>query len=155
MNYLNMNKEALLPVVKELNILLSDYNLYYQKLRNFHWNIKGHNFFDLHNKFEEMYNDAKLKVDAIAERILTLNFHPISRFSDYLSTSSLTESESLISDEKMVEVLLHDHSVLLVQMKKTIDLATKAQDEGTIDLIGAYVRELEKDSWMLNAWLNK
>lgn len=155
MDYLSMNKETLLPVVKELNILLSDYNLYYQKLRNFHWNIKGHNFFDLHNKFEEMYNDAKLKVDAIAERILTLNFHPISRFSDYLATSSLKESESLLSDEKMVETLLHDHSILLNQMKKTIDLATKAEDEGTIDLIGAYVRELEKDSWMLNAWLNK
>ena len=155
MDYLNMNKEALLPVVKELNVLLSDYNLYYQKLRNFHWNIKGHNFFDLHNKFEEMYNDAKLKVDAIAERILTLNFHPISRFSDYLSMSSLEESESLISDEKMVEILLNDHSILLEQMKKTIDLANKAEDEGTIDLIGAYMRELEKDSWMLNAWLNK
>ncbi|WP_299125739.1 DNA starvation/stationary phase protection protein [uncultured Winogradskyella sp.] len=155
MDYLNMNKEALTPVVKQLNILLSDYNLYYQKLRNFHWNIKGHSFFDLHNKFEEMYNDAKLKVDEIAERILTLNFNPISRFSDYLSTSSLEESESLISDEKMVQVLLKDHSILLVQMKKTMDLAAKAEDEGTIDLVGAYMRELEKDSWMLNAWLNK
>jgi starvation-inducible DNA-binding protein len=150
-----MNKEALLPVVKELNILLSDYNLYYQKLRNFHWNVNGHNFFDLHNKFEEMYDDAKIKVDAIAERILTLNFHPVSRFSDYLTMSSLSESESLISDEKMVEGLLHDHAILLEQMKKTIDLSSKAEDEGTIDLIGAYVRELEKDSWMLNAWLNK
>ena len=150
-----MNKEALLPVVKELNVLLSDYNLYYQKLRNFHWNIKGHNFFDLHTKFEDMYNDAKLKVDAIAERILTLNFHPISRFSVYLSTSSLSESESLISDEKMVNVLLEDHLIILKQMKKVVDLSTKAEDEGTIDLIGAYIRELEKDSWMLNAWLDK
>lgn len=153
MNYLTMNKEALLPVVKELNVLLSDYNMYYQKLRNFHWNITGRNFFDLHNKFEDMYNDAKLKIDAIAERILTLNFHPISSFSTYLSTSSLKESESLISDDEMVRILLEDHTTILMQMKNVIDLSAKVEDEGTVDLIGAYIRELEKDSWMLNTWL--
>ncbi len=72
MNYLNINEEKLLPVVIELNTLLADYHIYYQKLRNFHWNVVGKHFFDLHQKFEEMYDDDKIKVDEIAERILTL-----------------------------------------------------------------------------------
>ena len=152
MNYLNMQDEKVLPVVVELNTLLSDYNLYYQKLRTFHWNILGKNFFDLHEKFEAMYNEAKLKVDEIAERILTLRHHPVSKFSDYLKISSLSEASSMITDQEMIDELLNDHKTMLSQMKQVLSKAEDAEDEGTIDLIGAYIRELEKSSWMLNAW---
>ncbi|MBD3862010.1 Dps family protein [Olleya marilimosa] len=152
MNYLNMQDEKLLPVVVELNTLLADYNIYYQKLRSFHWNVLGKNFFDLHEKFENMYNEAKLKVDEIAERILTLRHHPVSKFSDYLKISSLSEASSLITDQEMIEELLNDHKTMLAQMSQVLSKAEDAGDEGTIDLIGAYIRELEKSSWMLNAW---
>ncbi|PIB31947.1 DNA starvation/stationary phase protection protein [Gaetbulibacter sp. 5U11] len=152
MNYLNMQDEKLLPVVVELNTLLADYNIYYQKLRSFHWNVLGKNFFDLHEKFENMYNEAKLKVDEIAERILTLRHHPVSKFSDYLKISSLSEASSLITDQEMIEELLNDHKTMLAQMSQVLSKAEVAGDEGTIDLIGAYIRELEKSSWMLNAW---
>ena len=152
MNYLNMQDEKVLPVVVELNTLLSDYNLYYQKLRTFHWNILGKNFFDLHEKFEAMYNEAKLKVDEIAERILTLRHHSVSKFSDYLKISSLSEASSMITDQEMIDELLNDHKTMLSQMKQVLTKAEDAEDEGTIDLIGAYIRELEKSSWMLNAW---
>ena len=117
MNYLNIKDEDLLKVVVELNTLLADYHIYYQKLRSNHWNILGKNFFDLHLKFEELYTDARVKIDEIAERILTLKYHPMSKLEDYLKVSSNSVS-----------------------------------DEGTIDLIGAYIRELEKYSWMLDAW---
>ena len=90
MNYLNLDKEKTQNTVNELNILLADYHLYYQKLRNFHWNIVGKNFFDLHEKFEVMYDDAKMKVDEIAERILTLRYQPVSNYSDYLKPVSYT-----------------------------------------------------------------
>ncbi|APY00276.1 starvation-inducible DNA-binding protein [Lacinutrix venerupis] len=152
MSYLNMQDEKLLPVVMELNTLLSDYHLYYQKLRTFHWNILGKNFFDLHIKFEEMYNDAQLKIDEIAERILTLRHHPVSKFSDYLKISSLKEVSGMTTDKDMVDILLEDHKLILSQMSTVIQKAENAGDEGTIDLIGAYIRELEKMSWMLNAW---
>ncbi len=152
MNYLNMQDEKILPVVVELNTLLSDYNIYYQKLRSFHWNVLGKNFFDLHEKFEDMYNEAKLKVDEIAERILTLRHHPVSKFSDYLKMSSLTEAASMITDHEMVDELLNDHKTMLAQMSQVLKKAEEAEDEGTMDLIGAYIRELEKTSWMLNAW---
>lgn len=152
MNYLNLNKSKTKDTVKELNILLADYHMYYQKLRNFHWNIVGHNFFDLHEQFEQMYDDAKLKVDEIAERILTLRFQPESNLSTYLELSNIKESTGEKSDVEMVENLLHDHGVIIQQMRNVIEVADENEDEGTIDLIGAYIRELEKTSWMLDAW---
>ena len=152
MSYLNMKDEKLIPVVVELNTLLADYHIYYQKLRSNHWNILGKHFFDLHNKFEELYNDAKVKIDEIAERILTLRFHPMSTFKDYFKVSSITEKDNLKTDVDMVKETLNDHKILLNQMSKVIKKAESISDEGTIDLIGAYIRELEKTSWMLNAW---
>lgn len=152
MNYLNIDKDKILPIVTELNVLLADYQLHYQKIRNFHWNILGKNFFDLHVKFEEMYNDTKIKIDEVAERIITLKHHPISNLSDYLEVSRIKESSSLLTDEEMVAELMNDHKILLEQLSKVIDRANKGKDEGTIDLIGAYIRALEKNSWMLNAW---
>ncbi|WP_339698215.1 DNA starvation/stationary phase protection protein [uncultured Marixanthomonas sp.] len=155
MSYLNLDKEKTTTTAKELNILLADYHLYYQKLRNFHWNIVGKNFFDLHEKFEEMYDDAKLKVDEIAERILTLRFQPVSNYTDYLEMSNLKESPSRTEDSKMVKILLDDHGKILNQMRNVIDKADKAGDEGTIDLIGGYIADIEKISWMLDAWSMK
>lgn len=155
MSYLGLDEEKTNKTVQELNTLLADYHIYYQKLRNFHWNVIGKNFFDLHEKFEELYDDAKLKVDEIAERILTLRFQPTSNLTDYLKSSNLKESPADLSDTKMIEILLEDHGVILNQMRKVIDVAEKGGDEGTIDLIGAYIRELEKTSWMLDAWKMK
>jgi starvation-inducible DNA-binding protein len=152
MNYLNIDKQKILPVVSELNVLLADYHVYYQKLRNYHWNVTGKNFFELHARFEEMYNESKTKIDEIAERIVTLRYHPISKLSDYIEVSNLEESTPLLTDQKMVENIIYDHKMILEQMYKTIDKAEKAGDEGTIDLLGAYIRELEKSSWMLNAF---
>ncbi|MFC6860155.1 Dps family protein [Zunongwangia atlantica] len=155
MNYLGLDKEKIALTVDELNILLADYHLYYQKLRNFHWNVIGKNFFDLHEKFEEMYDDAKLKVDEIAERVLTLRFQPTSNLSEYLKMSNLEESISELTDYDMIEQLIKDHGTILSQMRKVVKAADAAGDEGTIDLIGAYIRELEKTSWMLDAWKMK
>ncbi|MDQ7918209.1 DNA starvation/stationary phase protection protein [Mesonia sp. MT50] len=155
MKYLNLDKKSTGKTVEELNILLADYHLYYQKLRNYHWNIVGESFFYLHEKFEEMYDEAMLKIDEIAERILTLRYQPTSNFSEYLKLSNLKESASEKSDKQMVHELLEDHGKLLAQMSKVVETADKGGDEGTIDLIGAYIRELEKTSWMLDAWSMK
>lgn len=155
MSYLNLDTSKTKDTVKELNILLADYHLYYQKLRNFHWNIIGQNFFDLHEQFEDMYNDAKLKIDEIAERILTLRFQPESNFTDYLNMSNLAEASSDIEDHEMVSGLLDDHGKIISQMRNVVEVADKNDDEGTIDLVGEYIRELEKTSWMLDAWIMK
>lgn len=155
MAYLNLDENKTKDTVKELNILLADYHLYYQKLRNFHWNVIGKNFFDLHEKFEELYDDAKIKIDEIAERILTLRLKPKSNLSDYLTLSSVKESDAELEDFEMVEMLIEDHGTIIQQMRKVINTADAASDEGTIDLVGAYIRELEKSSWMLEVWSKK
>ena len=155
MNYLNLDTEKSKHTVNELNTLLADYHVYYQKMRNFHWNVSGVNFFDLHIKFEELYDDAKLKIDEIAERILTLRFAPTSNLSDYLKNSNIKEAKSDLSDRDMVDNILEDHGIILKQLSAVVKKADDAGDEGTIDLIGAYIRELEKTSWMLDAWRKK
>ena len=152
MNYLNLDDDQLKPVATELNGLLADYHVYYQNIRNFHWNVTGRSFFFLHEKFEEMYNDAQLKIDEIAERLLSLRFHPMSKMSEYLKISEVQESSLKQTDREMVEALLGNHKILLKRMTDVIKKAEEAQDEGTVDLIGAYIRELEKVSWMLSAW---
>ncbi len=145
MNYLNLDIEKTKLTVHELNTLLSDYHVYYQKLRNFHWNVSGENFFDLHIKFEELYDDAKLKIDEIAERILTLRFAPVSNLTDYLEQSSLKESASDLSDRAMVDTILKDHGKILKQLTAVVKKADEASDEGTIDLVGAYITRIRKN----------
>ena len=96
-----------------------------------------------------------VKVDEIAERILTLRYQPTSNLSEYLKTSNIKESESDISDSKMIEILLDDHRILLNQLRKVMKIGEEGGDEGTMDLIGGYIGELEKTSWMLDAWKMK
>lgn len=152
MSYLDIKSKDIAPIVKELNVLLADYNLYYQNLRGYHWNVIGKNFFDLHIKFEELYTDARIKIDEVAERILTLREHPTSEFSKYFELSSIKETSCLISDKVMVDNILKQHEQLLKQMNMVVKEADAAGDEGTIDMMGAYIGELEKVSWMLDAW---
>ncbi|AXT59097.1 DNA starvation/stationary phase protection protein [Aquimarina sp. AD10] len=142
------NKET----IAALNTLLADYHMHYQKLRNFHWNVTGSNFFELHEKFEELYEDAKLKIDEIAERILTLRAKPFSNYSSYLNNSNIKESESNLLDHEMVSAILEDHDIILSQLKNVAEKAADVKDEGTLDITGTYIGELEKTSWMLNAW---
>lgn len=155
MNYLNLNEEKVDATIERLNHLLSNYHIYYQNLRNAHWNIHGENFFDLHNKFEELYDDARLKIDEIAERVLTLRGTPISRMSDYLQNSTIAEAEILNTDREMVNMILRNHEALILNMRQVIESADNASDEGTIDMIGGFLENLEKKSWMLDAWRSR
>ena len=84
-------------LVNELNGLLSNYQIYYQNLRGLHWNIRGKRFFDLHIKFEELYNDSQIKIDLIAERVLTLGGVPLHTFSDYIANSKLKVGKNIFS----------------------------------------------------------
>lgn len=151
MNYVGLKPTNIESVVDDLNRLLSNYHIYYQNLRNYHWNVTGPNFFDLHEKFEELYNDAKVSIDEVAERILTLRETPTSTLAEYLEMSDIDE-KSTKDPHKMVEFVLQDHKALIENMRSVIENAGKASDEGTIDLIAGFLATLEKKSWMLDAW---
>ena len=155
MNYLGFDKTKVTPVVSELNNLLCNYHVYYQNLRNFHWNIKGENFFELHNQFEGLYNDARLRIDEIAERILTLRHRPLSRITDYLTIATIPEATLIEDDREMVLIILKNHKTLIANLREIINLASEAKDEGTIDMVGSFLESLEKKSWMLDAWATR
>ena len=155
MNYLGIDKTQSKNTVKELNQLLACYHVYYQNLRNFHWNVTGENFFDLHGRFEEFYMEARSRIDAIAERILTLRHRPMSTLSTYLDKSLIAEAGLVADDREMVHTILDNHRVLIDCMRNTLRAASKVEDEGTIDLIGGFLADLEKSSWMLDAWYTR
>ena len=154
MDYLNLEKKTLNPVVDELNQLLAEYHIYYQNLRRYHWHVQGSNFFDLHVKFEELYTSAQLSIDEIAERILTVRQKPIATYKEYLDMATIKEVKS-VDDHKMVEHILQNHKIIIDQMRVVLDKASEAEDEGTTDIIAGFLSSLEKSSWMLDAWLAK
>ncbi|CAJ1842033.1 putative protein [Aeromonas hydrophila] len=137
----------------ELNKLLASYQILYMNVRGFHWNIRGNQFFELHLKFEEIYNDLLLKVDALAERILTLDGVPLHSFSDYLKVSTIPEQKGLHDGRACVESLLESFRELLVAQRRILGQAADAGDEGTASIISDYVQQQEKLVWMLRAYL--
>ncbi|MBL4594801.1 MAG: DNA starvation/stationary phase protection protein [Flavobacteriales bacterium] len=152
-NLIGLNKEKAIELSEKLNELLSDYQLFYQNLRGLHWNIKGAAFFELHVKFEEYYNDAVVKVDEIAERILTLGGEPLHTFSDYLKVSKIKEEKGVTIGTEGVEIIVNNFSTLISKEREILQLASKADDEGTVSLMSDYISQTEKTLWMLTAYL--
>ncbi|WP_368215194.1 Dps family protein [Aeromonas sp. R2-3] len=137
----------------ELNKLLASYQILYMNVRGFHWNIRGNQFFELHLKFEEIYNDLLLKVDALAERILTLDGVPMHSFSEYLKVSAIPEQKGLHDGRACIESLLDSFRELLVAQRRILGQAAEAGDEGTASILSDYVQQQEKLVWMLRAYL--
>ncbi len=152
---LGLDKKETANLVTELNGLLSNFQIYYQSLRGLHWNIKGKNFFELHVKFEEFYTDSQVKIDEIAERILTLQGKPLHTFSDYLENSSVAVGKDISNDVEGVELVVNSLSELLKNERLILDLSDKAGDEGTNSMMSDFIAEQEKTIWMLNSWLGK
>jgi len=152
-NLIGLDEKKAVILVEELNDLLANYQIFYQNLRGFHWNIKGKEFFELHLKFEELYNDAVIKIDELAERILTLGGEPLHTFSDYLGSTEIKEAKGITNGPKGVEIVLQNFSVLIDKERKILSLANEADDEGTSTQIGDYITQTEKVIWMLDSYL--
>jgi len=152
-NLIGIDKKKADHLIVKLNDLLANYQLFYQNLRGLHWNIKGKEFFELHLKFEELYDDAVIKIDEIAERILTLEGEPFHTFSDYLKITEIKEEKSIIDGTQGVEVVVKNFSTLIEKERIILSLASNAEDEGTVSLMSDYISETEKTLWMLNSYL--
>ncbi|AMA49156.1 MULTISPECIES: Dps family protein [Flavobacterium] len=154
-NNLGLPVEETKELVVQLNKLLSNFQIYYQNLRGLHWNIRGKRFFDLHLKFEELYNDAQLKIDMIAERILTLDGVPYHTFEDYLKNSELTVGKKISNDEKAIRLIVESITTLLVIERKILKDSDVIDDEGTSSMMSDFIKEQEKTIWMMSAWLEE
>ena len=142
-------------LVEKLNDLLANYMVFYQNTRGLHWNIKGNKFFELHLKFEEVYNNLLLKVDEVAERVLTLDHTPMHAYSDYVKTSSIKEAKDVSDGKKAVQLVVDGFQQLLILERELLELSGDANDEGTNALMSDYIREQEKTVWMYTSFLNK
>lgn len=150
-NNIGLNTQVSNNISAELNNLLASYQVFYTNVRGYHWNIKGVNFFELHAKFEEIYNDLVVKVDEVAERILTLGQTPNNAFSQYLTNSRIKEDIAVSDAKGCLAGTLEGFQILLKQQREIMELAADADDEGTASQMSDYIKEQEKLIWMLSA----
>ena len=155
MNRIGLDEAKSRHLAQKLNALLANYSLFYQNTRGYHWNIKGEKFFELHLKFEELYNNLLLKIDEIAERILTLGAAPEHRYSAYQQISEIRESAEVSDGIKAVENILNSFRTLINLQRELLSLSSDAGDEGTNALMSDYIREQEKLVWMYSAYLGR
>jgi len=155
MNRIGLDEAGSAQLIEKLNDLLANYQVFYQNARGFHWNIKGEKFFELHLKFEELYNDLQIKIDEIAERILTLGGTPIHSFAGYLKTAEIKPLENQTSGPVCVGHILDAFEILLMKEREILNLSAGLNDEGTNAMASDYIREKEKLVWMYSAFLGK
>ena len=154
LNRIGLDNDKSLQLAGMLNELLANYQIFYMNTRGFHWNIKGNKFFELHLKFEELYNDLLLKVDEIAERVLTLTANPTHSFSDYLKASSIKEAVDYSDANSCVKSIIESFGTLLKLQRKILAFSAEIGDEGTNSVASDYIREQEKLVWMYSSFLN-
>lgn len=155
LNSIGLNENKAKNLANDLNNLLANFQIYYQNLRGVHWNIKGKRFFDLHAKFEELYTDANLKVDEIAERILTLGTTPLHTFEDYTAIAKVPVGKNVSQDEVAVRLIVDSLTALLKIERQILDKSDELNDEGTNAMMSDFITEQEKTVWMLKAWLGE
>jgi len=155
MNNIGIDTKMADKLANMLNDLLANYQVFYTNVRGFHWNIKGEKFFELHVKFEELYDDINIKVDEIAERVLTLGYQPNHSFTDYLKQSEIKEAVNTSDGTENVDSIVNSFSLLINKQRQILDVSAEADDEGTNSLMSDYIREQEKLVWMYSAFLKK
>ncbi|TAH44378.1 MAG: DNA starvation/stationary phase protection protein [Bacteroidetes bacterium] len=154
-NSIGLDQKKAKALADKLNILLANYSIFYQNTRGYHWNIKGEKFFELHLKFEELYNDLLLKIDEVAERILTLGHAPEYNYSYYNKISSVKESPKVSDGVKAVEHILTAFKTIILLQREILTVSSDANDEGTNALMSDYIRFQEKLVWMYSSFLKK
>ncbi|VXB72277.1 conserved hypothetical protein [Flavobacterium sp. 9AF] len=154
-NKLGLSVKESEVIVEKLNVLMSNFQVHYQNLRGLHWNIRGKRFFDLHLKFEELYNDSQLKIDLIAERVLTLGGKPSHTFEAYLEKNILRIGENISKDTEAVQLVIESLVTLLEIEREILHFSDEINDEGTNSMISDFIKEQEKMIWMFQAWLEE
>ena len=152
-NQIGLEKTDASEIIEKLNNLLSSYHMYYINVRGYHWNVKGEHFFTLHPKFEELYTVLQIQIDEIAERILTLGGTPLHAYSDFAQHTSISEDKNVKDGTACVNAVVTGLQVLIEEQRAVSTLAVENDDQGSADLVDAYVQEQEKLVWMYNSFL--
>lgn len=142
-------------VVKVLNQQVANWTVAFTKLHNFHWYVKGSNFFSLHTKFEELYDEASQYIDDLAERILAAGGNPVATLKESLDLSIIKEADKGYKAEEMVEELSQDFDNVSKQLEEAIEVASNADDDVTEDMFIGMQTNIDKHNWMLKSYLGR
>lgn len=153
LNKIGLDKDKSKKLAEKLNILLANLSVFYQNTRGYHWNIKGREFFELHVKFEELYNNLIVKIDEVAERILTLGETPEHAYSKYTKVSTIEVSGKVTDGIIGAQQILDAFQVVISIEREILELSADAGDEGTNALMSDYISEYEKLVWMYASFL--
>lgn len=138
-----------------LNLQIANWNVLYTKLHRYHWYVKGPLFFTLHEKFEELYEEAADVIDEIAERLLAIGGEPIATMKEYIHTATLNETNGEKTANEMVQSLIKDYKQVKDDLKQLIKLADENDDDVTADLATGLIEKLDTHIWMLTAYLGE
>lgn len=142
-------------VVKDLNHLLADFQIFTQKVRKYHWNVEGPSFFELHEKLDEMYERLSDDIDKVAERVRKLDDYPVATMSEYLEITGIEEGKDTQNAQEMISDIVADTNHFIEELTNAIKSAEKYNDIGTSDMYTQMLRSIEEDRWMLKAFLAK
>lgn len=142
-------------VINVLNKQVANWTVAFTKLHNFHWYVKGPNFFSLHTKFEELYDEASQYVDDLAERILAVGGNPVGTLKESLEMSIIDEAGKGYTAEQMVSELSKDFTNVSKQLEEAIEVASDAEDDVTEDMFIGMQTNIEKHNWMLKSYLGQ
>ena len=133
-----------------LNELLSDLNVFYRKLQNYHWNIQGNDFFVIHSKLEEYYDEVNEQIDEVAEHILILGGQPLGTMKDYIENTSIVEAENKkIKSDAIFHNIVNDLGMLLKKVTEIKEEADAQKQYATSSLMDKYIEDYSKKTWML------
>lgn len=136
-----------------VNKQIANWTVLFVKLHNYHWFVKGPQFFTLHEKFELFYNEAAMYIDELAERLLALKGCPVATLHECLEIASVKEASGSEDANEMVQTLVNDFTTMIAELKEGIQLAEVSNDETTGDMLLSIHQSIEKHVWMLTAFL--
>ncbi|CAG9622423.1 Dps family protein [Sutcliffiella rhizosphaerae] len=142
-------------LTEAVNKQVANWSVLFIKLHNYHWFVKGPEFFTLHEKFEELYGEAATHIDELAERLLAIDGTPVGTMKEILEIATIKEAEGKETAEQMVHSIAEDFSILIEELKDGMQVAEEAGDETTGDMLLAIHQSVEKHNWMLRAFLGK
>jgi starvation-inducible DNA-binding protein len=152
-NFIGLNSAAAETVIDGLGDLLANHQVYYTNLRGLHWDIKGDKFFELHELYEDYYNNEASVIDEVAERIAMLGGHPENRFSEYLKKSDIKETFGVSDWEAGLKQVIAATGTLLEKYRILLTLANRADDAGTASLARKHIADMETRLWKVTAYM--
>jgi starvation-inducible DNA-binding protein len=148
---LGLKPGGLQKVGDELVKVLADTYLLYLKTQNFHWNVTGPAFSELHLLFEKQYQDLAMAVDEIAERVRAIGLFAPASFTQFSALSEMEEETEVPSAEDMIETLTADNELVVRHMRHALAVADSMDDAETGDLLIRRMQIHGKNAWMLRS----